>query len=271
MHSRGKIITRLIYGLGQLSSQASTGDILITAARSSAFNGVEFSKAINLFKQRVLRRLFTKGVAVVTRSDFGRLHSHVAVDMLVPGFDFDWLSFDQSESYYKLYKKYKTRDYLKLYRYFTVKYRRSLPAEWQVINHKLMAAGKKYGLGRIFLTPIRKNMTAYKWYLVSNVPYKRETTDKGLHFFYSWGMKTTGQFQVISNFTSSYRTRLKQFAQGLLLTPENYIIILRSVLGKSWYFRTKDIIKNIENLSPELARQYNELKSSINTYFLRAS
>jgi hypothetical protein len=191
--------------------------------------------------------------------------------MPCPATSFDWTSFEQSEHYYKLYKTYNHRKDLEFFRYFTKKYRKSLPIEWQKINTKLMVAGKRYGLGRVFLTPVRKNMNAYKWYLVSNIPYKRDTRDEGIHFLTSWGMNGMGGFQVINKYTCSYRDRLKRFAQSLQLNSENYNISLRSVLGTRWFFRIKDIIRDFDKLSPIQQIQYNELQEAVRTHILRSN
>lgn len=269
MYSRSKTIARLINSLSQLSCQQSTGDILITASKLDGYNGLEFTSKLRKLKQTTLQKLLPKGVSVVTRSDSGRVHCHIAAELPDKCIDFNWTAFEESERYYKIYKDTKDRKALEFYRYFTAKYRRSMPASWQSINRKLMIAGKKYGLGRIFLIPIRKNMKAYQWYLVGNVPYKRDQRDGKLKYVNSWGMPKTSKFQVINKFTTDYRNRLKYFCQGLQLTSENYSIVLRNVLGQSWYYRTSDIIKHIYHLPLDLNVKYNEIKNSIRIHLLR--
>jgi hypothetical protein len=271
MYSRGRTIARLIFGLDQLPCQQKVGDILVTAIRSQAYDGAAFATNLNNFRKRILQPLFSKGVSIVTRSDSGRMHSHIAAEMPSLCSDFDWTSFEQSEHYYRLYQQYKGKDDLKFYRYFTAKYRRSLPKDWQDINTKLMIAGKRYGLGRVFLTPIRKNLKAYKWYLVSNVPWKRDKRDSKIHYLSCWGMKSTGKFQVLNKFTNDYRRKISKFVQGLHLDSENYNICLRSMLGQRWFFRIKELIRNIDSLSVIQQIQYDELKSSIRTHILRSS
>jgi hypothetical protein len=269
MYFRGKIIAKLVYGLDQLSCQAGLGDILVTAKHADAYDGKTFSKKLREFNKNVLRKLFPKGVGVVTRSSGGRLHFHVACNM--PGLcaSFDWISFEQSERYFKLYKKTKSNADLNFYRYYTAKYRRSLPKDWQVINRKLMQAGKRYGLGRVFLTPIRKNKTAYKWYLVSNVPYKRDTRDKGVHFFLSWGVNRAVRFQVLNKYTKEYRSKLNKFSTDLQLNSENYTMYLRGVLGSNWYYQISDLIKDINNLNISQQRRYRELQNTLRIHQLR--
>lgn len=269
MYSRGKNIAKLVAGLNHLSCQLKVGDILITANRD-AYNGIEFNRKLGTFK-KVLERFTSKGMWIVTRSDSNRIHCHIAAEMSSMCTNFDWVSFEESEKYYKLYRKYRYKADLKFYRYFTVKYRRSLPKDWQHINHRLMSAGKRLGLGRVFLIPIRKNLKAYKWYLVSNVPYKRDRRDKGVHFFQSWGIGKTGKFQLSNSYTRSYRERLKKFAQGLQLTSNSYNISLRSVLGLSWYFKIKDLVRDIDSLSRDQQERYENLKSALRIHLLRSS
>jgi hypothetical protein len=187
-----------------------------------------------------------------------------------PVTNFDWVAFEQSERYYNLYKHFKDKDSLKFYNYYTKKYRNSLPTTWQVINSKLMSIGKKLGLGRIFLTPIRKNLTAYKWYLVSNVPYKREKRDKYIRFFFSWGMAVVDKCQILNKYTKAYRNKLKSFAEGLQLTSESYNMVLRDVLGNSWHYRVNELIKHIDSLDSLELIKYNELKSTVALHLLRS-
>jgi hypothetical protein len=269
MYSRGKTVERLIYSLSQFSLPEKVGDILITADKQ-AYNGRSFADNLYQFKQKCMRKLLPKGVSVVTRSGSGRLHSHIAVEMPEPCLDYDWISFDLAEFYYKLYLKWKSSEDLELYKYFTKKYNLSLPASWQNINVKLMKAGKLYGLGRVFLTPVRKNMKAYQWYLVSNIPDKREESDKGIQYMASWGLRKAVKFQVLNRFTADYRRRLKLFCSGLQLNSENYNIVLRDVLG-SWYYKCKDLIRDIDHLSADQLHEYKDLHSAIAIHLLRSS
>lgn len=271
MYSRGKIISKLVFGLDQLSCQQKVGDILVTAAHVDAYDGVNFPRKLRHFYKDVLRKLFTKGVSVVTRSDGNRLHVHIAAEMPSLCTSFDWISFEQAERYYELFKKTKTREDLKFYQYYLKKFRRSLPIDWQLINRKLMAEGKKYGLGRVFLTPVRKNLKALKWYLVSNVPYKRDPRDKGVHFFLAWGIKRANGFQIVNKYTRAYRAKLKKFAQGLQLNDQNYNITLRSVLGSNWYFKVSELVKYIDSLTEEQQLRYENLQRTVRTHLLRSS
>jgi hypothetical protein len=215
--------------------------------------------------------MFEKGVSIVTRSSSGRLHCHIAVEISEPCRTFDWTAFDEAERYYNLYKGYRDKSDLKFYRYYTKKYRASMPRSWRNINARLMGAGKKYGLGRVFLTPVRKNMQALKWYYVSNIPRKRDTRDKGIQYFTSWGLQKTSGFQVVNRYTQEYRRKVRKFSTGLQLNSENYNISLRSVLGRRWYFKCKDLISDIDKLSTRQVMQYNELRASLQTYLLRSS
>lgn len=270
MYSRGKTIAKLVNSLSQFSCQQEVGDILITATRDNAYNGTLFSQALTNFRKNILRRLFAKGVSIVTRSDRNRLHCHIAAQMPSKCVTFDWTSFEQAEHYYRLFKQYRGKTDLQFYRYFTTKYRRSLPQDWQDINRKLMLAGKKYGLGRVFLTPVRKNMTALKWYFVGNIPYHRDTRDEGIHYLVSWGMTAITNFQVYNKYTTEYRNRLRKFCTGLQLDSNNYNITLRSVLGRRWHYKIKDIIHNIDKLSTNQSAQYNELRNIVDTHILRS-
>jgi hypothetical protein len=215
--------------------------------------------------------MISKGLSIVTRSDKGRMHCHIAAEMPSMCRDFDWTAFDEAERYYKLFRVYHSRKDLEFYKYFTKKYRASLPKDWQLINRKLMTMGKRYGLGRVFLTPVRKNMQALKWYLVSNIPYRRDIRDKGIHYFDSWGLEKIHGFQIVNKFTLDYRRRLARFAKGLQLTNDSYNLILRSVLGRRWYYRVEDLIKHIDNLSPNQLLQYQDLQITVNTHLLRSS
>ena len=270
MYSRGKTIAKLINSIDQFSCQNEVGDILVTATRTNSYDGRAFAENLTNFRKNVLRKLFNKGVSIVTRSDKNRLHCHIATQMPSKCTTFDWISFSEAERYYKLYKQFKGKQDLRFYRYYTTKYRRSLPKDWQIINHKLMAAGKKYGLGRVFLTPVRKNMSALKWYYVGNIPYRRDTRDEGIHYLVSWGMDSINNFQVYNKYTTEYRNRLMRFAQGLHLNDTDYTITLRSVLGRRWHYKVKDLIQNIDNLTIEQSIKYKELRSAIDTYLLRS-
>lgn len=270
MYSRGKIIAKLVYALDQMHCQQNIGDILITANKDVAYNSEAFAQALRKFKSKILHKLFASGASVITRSDNGRLHCHIAATISDKCTQFDWISFEQSERYYKLYTKYKSKADLLFYKYYTKKYRDSLPQSWKVINRKLTIAGKRYKLGRVFLTPIRKNTTAYKWYLVGNVPRKRDKRDSGLHFFNSWGLQTAQQFQLSNKYTACYRDKLRKFCQGLQLTSENYNIYLRSILGKSWYFKIKDMVKDVDSLNHDQKLRYANLQSALNMHILRS-
>ena len=268
-YSRGKTVARLVYSMDQFSCQSKVGDILVTAARN-AYDGPSFVTSVNKLKKEI-RKLFEKGVSIVTRSDAGRLHVHIAVQLPVSCTSFDWNSFEESERYYGLYKTFRDAKDLRFFRYYTKKYRSSMPPEWIKANRKLMLLGKRYGLGRVFLTPVRKNLPALKWYYVGNIPYTRDDRDKGIHYFTNWGMKNISGFQVLNKFTKTYRRRLSKFCQGLQLTSNDYNILLRSVLGRRWYYKCKDLIANVESMSAEQTAEYNELKSAVRTYLIRSS
>lgn len=269
MYSRGKTIAKLVNGMDQFKDQSRVGDILVTA-RVNAYNGVAFADNLNLFR-RCMQKLFKKGLTVVTRSDSGRLHCHIAVELDDSCSDFDWVAWKQAERYYDLYSAFQSSSDLKFYVYYTKKYRASLPESWRKLNLKLMAAGKKYGLGRISITPVRKNLTAMKWYYVSNIPYKRDLRDKGVRYYSSWGLESINGFQILNKYTRGYWARLRKFSEGLQLNSENYNICLRSVLGRRWFFRCKDLIKDIDKLSTAQVMEYNELRSAIQLHLLRSS
>ena len=144
-----------------------------------------------------------------------------------------------------------------------------MPKEWRKINERLMIAGKKFGLGRVFLTPVRKNLQAFRWYLVGNVPYKKDPRDKGLQYFTSWGLRKMGKGQLINHWTEDYRRRLKRFAEGLQLNNDSYNITLRSVLGRRWYFKVKDLIRDIDHLTMNQTAEYRQIQESIRTHVLR--
>lgn len=269
MYSRGKTIAKLVNSIDQFSCQTKVGDILITAGRD-AYNGQTFAQNLKAMK-RTLHKTFAKGVSVVTRSDAGRLHCHVAVELAESCKDYDWTSFNEAERYYLLYKTFRGKEDLRFFRYYTKKYRASLPKSWKEINHKLMALGKKHGLGRVFLTPVKKNMQALKWYYVSNIPYTRDDRDRHIQYFTAWGMSKIVGFQVVNKYTKDYRSKLRRFAEGLQLNSENYNISLRSVLGRRWYFNCKDLIRDIEKLSHSQVTQYHEIREAVQTHQLRSS
>jgi len=269
MYSRSNTIAKLVYGLDQLSCQQSIADILVTADAKQAYDGQQFNNRLTTFKNTALYRSFARGVTVITRSRSGRLHCHIAVDMSERCTSFDWLSFDESERYFNLYKKYGSKHDLSFYKYYTSKYRRSMPLSWQRANRRIMQLAKRHGLGRVYLTPIRKNLNAYKWYMVSNIPHRKDKRDSKLRYFNSWGMRRAGRLQVINKYTRSYRERVKLFAQGLQLSSENYSICLRSVLGRGWYFKIRDILADIHDHSPEQVLRYNTLKQSLEMHRLR--
>jgi len=270
MYSRGKTIAKLVHGLAQLPVQQLIGDILITASRTDAYDGVSFATTLRNFRQNVLRKLLPKGVGIITRSLNGRLHWHLAVQMPVTAPAFDWTSFEESERYFHLYQTYKSRKDLQFYHYYTRKFRTSLPLEWRKINQQLMIEGKKHGLGRVFLTPVRKNLQAFRWYLVGNVPYRKDDRDKGLQYFTSWGLKRMSKCQLLSHYTADYRRHIKRFAEGLQLSEDSYKITLRSVLGRYWYFRIKDLVRDIDHFSMNQAARYDQIRESLSLHILRS-
>lgn len=269
MYNRKKYREKLYYALSQLPCTAEIGDILITAARSESYNSETFRKKITEL-HATLKTLFPAGAYIVTRSDEGRLHAHVAVKMPVSSLEYDWVAFDQAKFFYFLYKKDRSGHHLEKYRYYKEKHEASLPEQWQLMNKKLMAIGEKLGLGRIFMTPIRKNKECYTYYLTSNIPKTRQERDKYLHIFYSWGLQKTGKFQVRDTYTADYRRKLKKIVEGLQLTDENYTMTLRSMLGAKWHSRIEDIVRYADNLPAALETKYTELKSAIALHLLRS-
>ena len=270
MYARSKIVVKLVSAFEQLDDGSALADILITSLRTTEYDGQEFNKRLRKFMRQVVHRNFGAGLSIVTRSDADRLHCHVAVKAPVPCADFDWTSWDESKRYLELYKKSKNRKDLGFYKYYTNKFRTSMPSEWQKLSRRLSAAAKTYKLGYIKIIPIRKIPEAYKWYLVKNIPKKRDDRDKGLHYFTSWNLETTGKFQVINRFTTDFRRRLALVAQRLQLSAGTYNMILRNALGNSWFCRIEEFIKDIDQLTPEQHNRLQDIAYSINTYRLRS-
>lgn len=271
MYSASRTRAKLVYLLDQLVPQNCVADILITAERTASFNGPEFAAQYNKFQRNTLRTLFKSGVSVITRSTRGRLHSHTAVLMHASHAEFDWYSFDQSEHYYNLYTQTRNKHDLQLYAHFLRKYRRSLSPEWQHANRVLMRSAKRHGLGRVFMTPVRKNMQAYKWYVVGNLPKRREHRDAGIHYLRSWGLESINGFQPINKHTVEYRRKLAKFCTGLQLTSEDYNIYLRNALGRRWYYKVTDLVRDIDNLTLAQQQDYHMLRQTLGTYRLRTS
>ena len=271
MYARSKLIAKFVSGFDQLNNGAALGDILITSQRTDEYNGQAFNTKLRTFLNRVIHRQFKAGLSIVTRSDKNRLHCHVAVQAPCPLIGFDWLSFEQSERYFKLYQQFKQKEDLNFYAYYTRKYRKSMPRLWQKASSRITALAKHYGLGHARLVPIRKNMNAYKWYLVGNIPYKRDNRDKGLHYFTSWNLDTIKDFQVVNKYTRDFRRRLGKLATSLQLTSENYNIKLKACLGRHWFCRCEDLIKDIDDLDQHQQLKLNLLRQTIATYTLRTT
>lgn len=271
MYARSRLIAKFVNGFDQLNSGSVIADILITSVRTEEFDSDEFNGRLRKFRKRVLQRIFPKGLCIITRSDSNRLHCHCAVQTDIPVAAFDWDSFEESERYYALYRQFKDRRDLDFYKYYTRKYMKSLPKEWRVKLLRVSAGARHYGLGRARMVPVRKNMNAYKWYLVGNIPKRREPRDKGLQYYTNWGVDRIKDFQVINKFTMAYRSKLKAFSIGLQLESDNYNIILRNALGTRWFCRCEDLIRDIHKLSPSQADRYRMLQHTIKMYQLRSS
>ena len=243
--------------------------------RKDAYSIEEFNRKLQSLQSHVLSKLFSCGLRVVARSDSGRLHCHAAVALGFATDGFDWRSFDEAERWYKLYKSSGERATLKWYVYYTQLYRASMPEQLRDLNHTLVIKAKKYGFGRIFILPIRKNSDALKWYLVGNIPKKRQKRDAGVHFFTSWGLAKTGKFKTLSRPYNDYRDRLKLFAEGLHLTADNYNMVLRTILGNNWHWKCRDYIKHIAMLPEGLFLPpchkdgYEELRKTIKQHLVR--
>ena len=263
MYSRCKTVAKFVESFHALNRGAPIADILITSVRHEEYCSRSFNAKIRKFISHVLRHMFPRGLSIVTRSDKDRLHCHMAVQLDTPMPDFDWVSFEESERYYSLYKASKDRRHLNFYRYYTRKYMNSLPAIYRKMTLRLMAGAKRYGLGHCRMVPVRKNMDAYKWYLVKNIPKRRHRRDKGLQYLSSWGLPTTKDFQVLNKYTIDYRRRLKLFSMGLQLTPENYSMMLRNAIGVRWFCRCKDLIRDIDNLAPHQVSSYESIRTAL--------
>jgi hypothetical protein len=269
MYNRKEYVEKLKTAFTGLSCPAQIGDILITAVRKESYDSKAFGDKITKLHS-TLKLLYPKGVYVVTRADEGKMHAHVAVEMPEMSLSFDWIAFDQSEFYYKLYCKTKKRADLDFHRQYKAKYEDSLPESWRTSNEQLMAIGEELGLGRIFMTPVRKTQDAYMYYLIGNIPLSRQARDKYIRFFYSWKLPTQGKCMTIDQYTNSYRRRLKKIVEGLQLSDETFRMTLRAMLGDRWYYRIKELIQFADNLPPELETKYKELKSAVALHVLRS-
>ena len=253
-------------------------DILITAdrGRREAYDIGEFLTRLYSFQTNVLCKLFPRGLRVIARSGGGRIHSHAAVAFMFSTDGVDWCSFDQAERWYKLYKATGDRNMLKWFKYYTKLYRASEPVELRELNRILRLKAKKYGFGRIFALPIRKNSQALKKYLVKNLPYTRQPRDRGVHFFTSWGLAKTGKFKVTTKYYNSYRYRLELFATGLNLTPDDYNDVLKTILGNNWHWKCREYIAQITKLHghvflpPHLQDGYEQLRRTVIQYIVRS-
>ena len=270
MYARTRLVARYANSFDQLNTGCVIADLLITSVRTEEFDGPTFNRRLKRFKNKVLQPLFSRGISIVTRSDANRLHCHCAVETTIPVDSFDWLSFEESERYYQLYKTFGDKSDLRFYRYYSTKYLKSLPVEWRQQLHRMRAQAKHYGLGRLSVVPVRKNMTAYKYYLMGNIPRRRDPRDKGMQYLTTWGLDSVKDFQVLNRHTRAFRERLKTFSMGLQLTSENYNIILRDALGTHWFCRCEELIRDIHQLTPDQQIRYRQMQTTINMYRLRS-
>jgi hypothetical protein len=268
MYSRRRITTKVVHAYNHLAEQGPIGDLLLTLDRD-VYDAQKANKKLRSFFLNILSKKFTKGLRVLTRADDGRVHIHAAVLLPSDCPNFDWRAFDQAQRWMRIYRTLKDKASLKFYRQFTAAYYRSMTVEFKELHDFVRLKGKVYGFGHVRLLPIRKVSDALKWYLVKNVPRQRQTRDKGIHFFSSWGCPTVGPSKLVSPESRRYRERLSRFSIGLGLTADNHVTVLRAVLGRNWHWQCEDMIKHINSLGTHAGR-YEELKRTIRQHQLRA-
>ncbi len=275
MYSRTQTIAKLVHSFEELSSSKAIGDILITADQN-AYNSEAFGKQLRSLTLNVITKMFKRGLRVITRSSTGRLHVHAAVDLGFEVTGFDWLSFEEAERWYRIYKQTGCISARTQYRLFTRQYQDSMCQELKDINAKLKKKAKAYGFGRIYVLPVKKNNDALKWYLVKNLPKYKPKKDKAIHYFSSWGVTKISKFKVLSKYYNEHREQLKKFCTSLGLTSDNYNKVLKDVIGVQWMWKCKNYIKHIELLvdGPHLPNQYktsyNELRKTVKQYLIRS-
>ena len=271
MYSRGSIIARVVYAFDTLENHAQLlGDLLVTVD-TNQYSSREFNANFRSFQTHVLSKMFPSGLRVVTRSEGGRIHCHAAVALNVDASQFDWPCFYAAERWYKIYRQVRTKESLQQYKRFTKKFRESMPEELKQINRELKVKARNYGFGRAMVLPVRINNDALKWYLVKNVPRKRQERDKGVHYFASWGLPKASNFKVLSPRYNQYRANLRAFAQSLGLTAENYNTVLKEALGNNWHWQCREVIKFMDALPPHLLDKQDSLKQTIRQHLLRSN
>jgi hypothetical protein len=269
MYHRKQVIARLVNGFQELEAKsASIGDLLITSS-ASGMSSETFNKRLSSLQGNVLAELFPLGLRVTTRSEPGRIHCHAAVGLDFPVASFDWENFDGAQTWYRRYKASGSRLDLQRYKACTRAWRKSMPDQLRKLNQLLTQKARLYGFGRIHLLPVRKGNEALMYYLVGNVPVRRQRMDKGVRFFSSWGLSKMTGFKVMSPKYNAYRMKLKAFCESLGLTAEDYDVELKAVYGIGWHWRCFDVIKAMGKLTPALESKQQGMQRDLELHRLR--